>query len=232
MFTKRQLPTNFRAPSLDGVTLTLSKRAKYLGVVLDSNLSWSENVKERKKKAQFAFYACRKAFGKSWGLTSKMISWIYSAIIRPILTYGSLVWWTSLNYKTTTLSISRVQRQACLAVTGALKSTPNDALDVILGIPPLKEHILQYAASAALRLKCSGQWVTKSYGHANILNKFELDSNQRYDHMSPIYNFENSFTTSIPTREDWQKQRFTQSSRHCHLYGRLEVGCGMWSRIP
>ena len=35
---------------------------------------------------------CRRAVGPRWGLTPKSRKWIYENDIRPILSYGSLVW--------------------------------------------------------------------------------------------------------------------------------------------
>ena len=46
MFTRRKLPSDFCTPTLDNVSLILSKEAKYLGVVLDYRLSWSKNMTE------------------------------------------------------------------------------------------------------------------------------------------------------------------------------------------
>ena len=65
MFTRRDIPLNFVSPSLDGTQLQLSTHAKYLEVILDSRLTWKRNAEERKRKSLNAFYACRKAFGKS-----------------------------------------------------------------------------------------------------------------------------------------------------------------------
>ena len=109
-------------------------------------------------------------------------------------------------------SISKIQRQACIAITGALKTTSSESLNTIVGLIPLEDFITQYAASAALRLQCLGLWITKGYGHSIILQRFPLTFNQKYDYISPIYNFDRSYSVNVPPRDYWQNRG--QPSRH------------------
>lgn len=44
------------------------------------------------KKAQGGFYACKMTFGRTWDLNPRMLSWIYTAVCRPILLYVVSVW--------------------------------------------------------------------------------------------------------------------------------------------
>jgi hypothetical protein len=64
---KRKLP-GFFEPRLFGKTLQRSMSVKYLGMILDSRLTWREHVNIRVRKAQNLFWACRRAFGVTWGL--------------------------------------------------------------------------------------------------------------------------------------------------------------------
>jgi hypothetical protein len=45
------------------------------------------------RKASIAYWQCRKAIGKTWGLKQKVVYWIYTSVIRPMLTCAALVWW-------------------------------------------------------------------------------------------------------------------------------------------
>ncbi|WP_333765256.1 hypothetical protein, partial [Streptomyces sp. IBSBF 2390] len=128
LFTKKTNIPAFNTPKLEGKRLKLSKEAKYLGVFLDSKLNWNRNVEERVKKAQAAFYLCRGALGKSWGLSPKLTCWILVAVVRPILLYGILVWWTAVLFKNKSTRLDRVLRSACLGITGALRTTPTTVL--------------------------------------------------------------------------------------------------------
>ena len=110
------------------------------------------------------------------------------------------------------MSISRVQRQACLAITGALKTTSNDSLNIFLGISPVENFIVEVAALAALRIRCLGLLVMKSYGHTTVLNKFNINQHVKYDHLSPIYNFDQRSSVDIPPRDGWRSSALINSA--------------------
>jgi hypothetical protein len=58
-------------------------------------------------------------------------------VIRPVLTYGSTVWWLRVRYNVSRTEISKIERLACLAITGVMKTSPTAAMEVLLGLPPL-----------------------------------------------------------------------------------------------
>jgi hypothetical protein len=58
-------------------------------------------------------------------------------VIRPSIYYGALVWWPKAMQQTTKTQLGRIQRMACLAVTGAMRSTPTAAMEVLLDLNPL-----------------------------------------------------------------------------------------------
>ena len=47
------------------------------------------------------------------------------------------VWWTALNKKSYLNSVMKVQRQAELCISGALKTIPSAALDIVLNLSSL-----------------------------------------------------------------------------------------------
>ena len=91
---------------------------KYLGVHLDSKLNWKIYVDSRYQKAITSFYQVRRVTGKTWGLSPKVIRWIYTAIVRPMVAYGAAVWWPRVDQKTVSIQLDRVQRLVCLYITG------------------------------------------------------------------------------------------------------------------
>ena len=68
--------------------------AKYLGVILDSRLTWREHVAVRVRKADNLLWAYRRAYILTWGLGRRVVHWLYISIIRPSITFASLVWWS------------------------------------------------------------------------------------------------------------------------------------------
>jgi hypothetical protein len=79
-FTRKRKLQGFFEPRLFGVKLNVSGSVKYLGVILDSRLTW-EHVEVKVRKAHNLLWACRKAFRVGWGLGPKVVHWLYVAIV-------------------------------------------------------------------------------------------------------------------------------------------------------
>ncbi|XP_055856174.1 uncharacterized protein LOC129919340 [Episyrphus balteatus] len=205
LFTKKRKQGDFNPPKLDDIPLILSKEAKYLGVILDSKLTWKRNTEERMKKALCAFYTCKKTFGARWGMRPQVIQWMYTAIIRPILTYSSIVWWEAVEKSSYLKNLNKVQRLACIGITGAQRSTPQAGLEMILDLPVLDEFIRCTAAKSALRLKELGYWKQNTYGHGSIMQRYDTvpGLEATTDYIPPLVDFNKKISILIPERKGW-----------------------------
>ena len=101
-------------------------------------------------------------------MNPKMIHWMYTAIVRPMVAYASLVWFREAAKKTYILKLQKLQRLACLLITGAMKSTPTSALEVMLCLPPL--HLYMKSKAKMINFKTSvdethyiSSFTTKNY---------------------------------------------------------------------
>jgi hypothetical protein len=92
-FTRRRKLQGFFEPRLFGTTLYCSMLVKYLGVILDLWLTWREHAGVKMRKAHSLLWAHRRAYGVTWGLRPRVVYWIYDSVVRPSVTFGSLVWW-------------------------------------------------------------------------------------------------------------------------------------------
>jgi hypothetical protein len=104
--------------------LQLTTEVKYLRLILDKGLTWKAQPKNV-IKAYRAFLTCKGTFGKTWGLKTRVMHWIYTMVIRPELNYGSTVWWLRVRYNVSRTELSNIQRLAWLAIREAMKTTPN-----------------------------------------------------------------------------------------------------------
>jgi hypothetical protein len=93
-----------------------------------------------------------------WGLRPKVVHWLYDTIVRPTISFASFVWWPGCQTASTKNKLSEVQRLACLGITGAFRTTPTGAMEVLIGLPLLDLVIQGEARSAAHRLWSLGGW--------------------------------------------------------------------------
>jgi hypothetical protein len=77
-----------------------------------------------------------------------MVHWLYTRVIRPSILHAPLDWWPKVKKKTTKIHLGRIQRMACLTITGAMKSTPTAAMEVLLNLTPLDLLIMAEARMA------------------------------------------------------------------------------------
>uniref|UniRef100_A0A1I8F355 Fibrinogen C-terminal domain-containing protein n=1 Tax=Macrostomum lignano TaxID=282301 RepID=A0A1I8F355_9PLAT len=95
------LPTNCSGPlspsPLYGKNISMEKQVRCLGLTLDHRLNWTPHIQTKAKKALAVLAQIRRAVGTTWGLTPRKLWWIYTAIIRPSISYASLVWASGLS---------------------------------------------------------------------------------------------------------------------------------------
>ena len=77
---KPQLPNLF----LGGTKLEYSKYVKYLGIFLDSRLSYSKHITETCKKATRLMMSAKSIMGQIWGTSPQATKWLYEAMIKPL----------------------------------------------------------------------------------------------------------------------------------------------------
>ena len=90
--------------------LPLKREAKYLGVVLDTKLSWNSHLENTITQPKTTFVMTRRLNDLRWGNIQPNVYWVYTKIIRPSTTYGSLVWWPKVFQATPKPRIGEVQR--------------------------------------------------------------------------------------------------------------------------
>ncbi|KAL7725287.1 hypothetical protein ACLKA6_000704 [Drosophila palustris] len=134
-----------------------------------------------------------------------MIFWSFTTIVKPILTYASLAWWTKVKQRKAAAELSKLQRLVCVGMTGAMSTCPTDALGIITGISPLPILIEKEASLGALRLQ--GVANLKSgdlIGHLKVLESFFTSPIVHLsDVQLPSLVFKRNFTVSIYDRSSW-----------------------------
>nr|XP_012217316.1 PREDICTED: RNA-directed DNA polymerase from mobile element jockey-like [Linepithema humile] len=149
----------------------------------------------------------RRTFGQTWGLKPSMIHWIYTAILRPRLTYAAVVWWTRVQKKTAIVALEHVRALILRGALGAMVTTPVAAMGVMFGIKPFHQVVVAAAATAAYRLRCELKW-KKGARHTRLPEDVLLDPifEMRQDRIPTIRASDRRFKVHIPRPEEWEKE--------------------------
>ncbi|GJQ80110.1 hypothetical protein Trydic_g12302 [Trypoxylus dichotomus] len=71
------------------------------------------------------------------------------SIVRPTATYGAITWFQKVTQVPTRNTLNKLQRLAYVCITGAMRTWPIAALEVILDVIPL-HIVMEGVAHAAM----------------------------------------------------------------------------------
>ena len=133
---------------------------RVLGLQIDTKLKWGPHVRKTQKKMVEQSMALTKISTSTWGATFTKARQVYSAVVRPVMTYGSTVWHMPKEVKkskTSTSKLSVMQNNCLRIITGAFKATPIPVLEAETYIAPIDVHLDTLQAQARHRLRAGGQ---------------------------------------------------------------------------
>lgn len=90
---RRRTPTS--RLTLNGTPVDFTDNVKYLGVTLDKKLLFKQHIEEIRARAARCLAALYPIIGRRSSLSTKNKLMIFKAVIRPVFTYASPVWFTS-----------------------------------------------------------------------------------------------------------------------------------------
>jgi hypothetical protein len=100
---------------------------------------------------------------------------------------------------------------ACLGITGAMRTAPTPAMEVLFGLPTLHLQVEAKARIGKYRLRCNDQWKPKSegFGHAYMTKEMKKEPILQMvsDKMTPRNVYEKHFTIRIPDRSEWKETK-------------------------
>ncbi|XP_050311838.1 uncharacterized protein LOC126747328 [Anthonomus grandis grandis] len=211
-FTRKRKMQPTRDIHLGGQVVHTSDEVKYLGVTLDSKLSWNKHLEFTVNKATKAIMICRNLAGKNWGCSPKILRWMYTKMVKPIITYGAVVWHDTTKLSTVRRKLDKVQRLACVCITGAMKTCPTAALEVIVNLAPLHLAVEGAAKRAMFRLARDRTnsrdidqraWVSQT----RSIPLFDLPK----DEITRECHFVRNFSTKIDSKSDWENGSVARS---------------------
>ena len=133
---------------MNGMQVNFSTETRYLGVTLDSKLTWNTHFNNISTRGKQYLMQIMNALNKSWGPKPSLVRWIYTAKVRTRITYAAMIWSHSINYKTKLNKLQQINRLASMMMAPARRSTPTKALEIINKLMSLDIYLHQISLTA------------------------------------------------------------------------------------
>ena len=142
---------------INGMEIQMSSETRYLGVQIDDKLHWNSHFNITVIKAKRYLCQLVGSLDKYWGPRPKLVKWIFTAVVKPRLTYAALVWAHSIQTISKKQRLGQVNRLASMMLTPTRKNAPTAALEIIHDLIPLELALQETALNAYHRSKLMSQ---------------------------------------------------------------------------
>ena len=183
---------------------------RVLGVQIDSKLRWGPQIRFIQAKMARQNLALSRVAASTWGATFPKARQVFSAMIRPAITYGAPIWHSITDIKprkSQTRRCGSIQNTGLRIVTGAFKATPLQSLEAECTIPPIDLYMDSLHASFQLRLLRSKTQPLIDSACLRIRNQLRGRRGRRKHYK----------LTPGQTRKRWVLQRFIDHSNETTL---------------
>lgn len=137
---KRQIsPVSFK---IQNITVTPKNAVKYLGVWMDTKLTFAEHIKKTIQKAELTGRALSTLMPNIGGPKASKRK-LYSGVVHSQILYGAPAWHEATNNKKLMVKLSSLQRTMSIRVTSAYRTISTEAVGVIAGISPIELQIIE-----------------------------------------------------------------------------------------
>ena len=135
LFSRKTNPTQIPPLILNGTILEFVDKHKHLGIMLSTNLTWTDHIDTLINKCN-KLLALLKRYKYKWSRSA--LETCYKSFIRPIIEYGSVLYDSCL--VADSIKLEEIQLSAARTVTGAKRCTSHELLYRELGWQTLKER--------------------------------------------------------------------------------------------
>ena len=158
IFTRKHAkPSNFTI-AMNGNLIRPVNSIKYLGLTLDSKLTWYQHVMQQCTAAKSKIILLRRLSRLNWGPSSKCLSRLYTAILEPMLLYAVYIWADALRYKWCQTKLRSVQRLMAISVTRCFRTVSTGTALVLANYIPMEMRALKLSVITALKHSCEYQY--------------------------------------------------------------------------
>jgi hypothetical protein len=145
MFTHKLTPLReFKKIKVNNQKIKYSQDAKYLGITLDSKLTFRKHLTSKMAKAKRLLFTIKSCISKQKGPNLSFTRLAYKMLVIPVLTYRGHTFSNKLGTDKIQSELQQLNRLAALSLESVPRSSPTITLEVLNNLKPLElvmEHI-------------------------------------------------------------------------------------------
>ena len=148
------------APSLffDQTCLPVVIEFKFLGILITKNFHFQNHLRYILRKGEARALMLFRLLKSNKALTFSNMKLIYKSVIIPSVSYGVSFWFKTACTLCFSKKIISLQRKCLIAISGCLRTSSSNAVDVIVGVMPIMTYLNTLQAREALRVSGSSQF--------------------------------------------------------------------------
>ncbi|KAL1464107.1 hypothetical protein WDU94_003785 [Cyamophila willieti] len=127
---------------IDGKEIVTKERVKYLGVILDQQMTFGPHVAHVADKATTRANALIRLMPRHGGATWEKRK-LLNYVVESTILYAAPVWKDTVNVKTHMSKLEKIQRRMTLGITRAYRTTSTPALQVLACVIPIDLMVLE-----------------------------------------------------------------------------------------
>ena len=160
---------------MNNVPIQQSDEMKYLGVIIDWKLKFTNHVRYVIQKAQHTYKFITRIARPTWGVKSEIIKIIYERAIEPIVTYACNVWRGALNNKYIRKELNTFQRPYALCVSKAFHTFSTNGALALADLIPVDLRIIELAELEDVKLQNTTRFLPSDRQYQNRIRFTERD---------------------------------------------------------
>ena len=137
---------------IDGNNIPYSHRVKYLGLTLDSKLSWGLHIKEKAIACKRFLFMVARITKDAYGPSPKIMRWMFHSVVRPMMTYGAMCWGHKVDTGNIDTILRNLNRAGMNMYSNFPRSSPTRAVEIITDTLPLSLQAQKIGLSSRIRL--------------------------------------------------------------------------------
>jgi hypothetical protein len=139
MFTLKRTPlSKYKQIKVNNQKIKYSTDAKYLGITLDSKLTFRKHLTSKLAKSKRLIFAIKSCISNQKGPNLSLTRLAYKMLAIPVMTYGCHIFANKLGNENIQLQLQQLNRLAALSLGSVPRSSPTISLEVLYNLKPLE----------------------------------------------------------------------------------------------